>query len=368
MISTSYLLLNQVSPRPLHLMSSFLMCGPHPYPFLIVFITIVDHFTNYIWFYSLHRKSNAHSTFVAFKQLVENYFTTTIKTLYTNNGGEFLALRSFLATHGITHLTTPHHSPEHNGYSERRHQHIVEMGFTLLHHASIPLTFWSYAFATIVYLINRIPKVSLSLGSLFEKLFHKVPNPSKLLVFGCLCFPWLWPTLPKNSTPNLVHVSFSATPLLRVPSFVLTPLSKKYVSHHVKFVENVFLFSSLIHSPPPHIAGNRHKLCFPCFIVHLQQPSSTAELNRPPEYFLITPPDLPPMNIPLACTVELHRPLEYLPITLLDLSLTCIPDLTHTFPSIVSLCWSVGSDTSPSSPSHTPNPFPTKPSSHANLI
>ena len=78
------------------------------------YVIFVDHFTKYIWFYPLRRKSNVHSTFVSFKQLVENYFTTTSKTLYTDNGGEFLALRSFLATHGITHLTTPPHTSPHS--------------------------------------------------------------------------------------------------------------------------------------------------------------------------------------------------------------------------------------------------------------
>ena len=63
-------------------------------------------------------KSDVNSNFVAFKQLVEKYFTTAIKTLYIDNGGEFLALWSFIATHGITHLTTPPHTLEDNGYSE----------------------------------------------------------------------------------------------------------------------------------------------------------------------------------------------------------------------------------------------------------
>ena len=85
------------------------------------YVIFVDHYTKYIWLYPLRRKSDVHSTFVAFKQLVENYFTTTIKTLYIDNGGEFLVLRSFLATLGITHLTTPPHTPKHNGYSEHRH-------------------------------------------------------------------------------------------------------------------------------------------------------------------------------------------------------------------------------------------------------
>ena len=153
------------------------------------YVIFVDHYTKYIWLYPLRRKLDVYSTFVAFKHLVENYFTSTIKTLYIDNRGKFLALRSFFATHGITHLTTPPHTPEHNGHSEHQHRHIVETSFTLLHQASIPLTFWAYAFATVVHLINRMPKVGLSLGSLFEKLFNSALDPSKLHAFSCLCFP-----------------------------------------------------------------------------------------------------------------------------------------------------------------------------------
>ena len=105
------------------------------------YVIFVYHYTKYIWLYSLRRKSDVHSTFVTFKKLVENYFTTTIKTLYTDNGGEFLAFQSFLATHGITHLITPPHTPEHNEYSKPQHRHIVETSLTLLYQASIPLTF-----------------------------------------------------------------------------------------------------------------------------------------------------------------------------------------------------------------------------------
>jgi hypothetical protein len=48
-----------------------------------------------------------------------------------------------------------------NGYSERRHRHIVETGLALLTHASLPLSFWSQAFSTTVYLINRMPTKTL---------------------------------------------------------------------------------------------------------------------------------------------------------------------------------------------------------------
>ena len=90
------------------------------------YVIFVDHFKNYIWLYPLRCKLDVHSTFVAFKKLVEIISPPPLKTLYTDNRGEFLAFRPFLATHGITHLTTTPHTLEHNGYSERWHRHIVE--------------------------------------------------------------------------------------------------------------------------------------------------------------------------------------------------------------------------------------------------
>lgn len=56
--------------------------------------------------------------FIAVKALVANRFQSKIITLYSDNGGEFVALHSFLITQEIFHLTAPPHTPEHNGVSE----------------------------------------------------------------------------------------------------------------------------------------------------------------------------------------------------------------------------------------------------------
>lgn len=58
----------------------------------------------------------------AFKALVDNRFQTRLGTLFSNNGGEFIALRDFLSPNGTSHLTSPPHTPEHNGLSERKHR------------------------------------------------------------------------------------------------------------------------------------------------------------------------------------------------------------------------------------------------------
>ncbi|RVW92225.1 Retrovirus-related Pol polyprotein from transposon RE1 [Vitis vinifera] len=154
-----------------------------------------------------------------------------------------LALSSFLTINGVSHLTSPPHTPEHNGYSERRHRHIVETGLSLLTHASMPLSYWPFAFSTAVYLINRLPTPTLNHLSPYFKLFGTFPNYSKLRSFGCLCYPWLRPytshKLESRSSP-CVFVGYS--PTQSVYLCLDTSTARLYTSRHVRFVESIFPF------------------------------------------------------------------------------------------------------------------------------
>ncbi|CAA7037242.1 unnamed protein product [Microthlaspi erraticum] len=232
------------------------------------YLVLVDHYTRYTWLYPLKLKSQVRETFVSFKNLVENRLNTRIGTLYSDNGGEFVALRSFLTSSGISHFTSPPHTPEHNGVSERKHRHVVETGLTLLTHASMPKSYWSYAFTTAVYLINRQPTPVLNMESPFKKLFGVPPNYSKLRVYGCLCFPWLRPytanKIEDRSTPS-VFIGYSQT---QSAYLCLQPSTGRiYISRHVRFDETVFPFhksaspvpvntsrASSIPSPPPPVS------------------------------------------------------------------------------------------------------------------
>ena len=209
------------------------------------YIIFVDHFTKYIWLYPLKRKSDTHDVFIHFKALVEKFFNRPIITLYSDNGGEYQALSSFLTINGISHLTSPPHTPEHNGYSERRHRHIVETGLSLLSHASMPLSYWPYAFSTAVYLINRLPTPTLNNDSPFSKLFATTPNYTKLRSFGCLCYPWLRPytshKLESRSTP-CVFIGYSSTQHAYL--CLDTSTNRIYTSRHVRFLESIFPFAS----------------------------------------------------------------------------------------------------------------------------
>lgn len=157
--------------------------------------------------------------------------------LYSDNGGEFFALKQFLSNHGISYLTSPPHTPEHNGMAERKHRHIVETGLSLLTHASIPNTYWSYSFAAAVYLINHLVTPNLANHSSYQLLFNIEPNYTKLRSFGCLCYPWIRPYGNKKFSPKstpCVFMGYSFTQSAYLCLEVST--SHVYVSRHVDFV------------------------------------------------------------------------------------------------------------------------------------
>jgi IS30 family transposase len=84
----------------------------------------------------MSNKSYVSRIFPQFKHLVEKKFHTKIKSIYLDNGGEFVAFKQYFSIHGISHYTTAPHTPQQNDVSECRHRHLVETGLTLLHDAS----------------------------------------------------------------------------------------------------------------------------------------------------------------------------------------------------------------------------------------
>ncbi|KAL0837105.1 hypothetical protein Bca101_088995 [Brassica carinata] len=232
--------------HPLHVVFSDVWTSPmlslDGFKYYVIF---VDHFTRYTWLYPLKRKSDVFEVFRRFKVLVENQFRQKLRTLYTDSGGEYIGLASFLSSIGNFHMTSPPHTPEHNGVAECKHRHIVETGLALLSHASMPRTYWPFAFAAAVYLINRMPSQPLHFQNPYQSLHGQPPNFQKLRIFGCLCFPWLKPytshKLDARSKP-CVFLGYSIT---QSAYFCLDrETSRVYTSRHVVFHESVFPFAT----------------------------------------------------------------------------------------------------------------------------
>jgi histone deacetylase 1/2 len=111
-------------------------------------------------------------------------------------GGEYQSLNLFFKRLGISHHVSCLYAHQQNRSAERKHRHIVEVGLTLLAHASMPLKFWDEAFITAVFLINRLPSKVINGDTPFERLMGDTPDYSFLRSFGCA----VWPNLrPYNS-------------------------------------------------------------------------------------------------------------------------------------------------------------------------
>ena len=79
--------------------------------------------------------------FQNFKSMVELQLNTKVKSIQSNWGGEYRPFSSHLASFSISHRLICLDTHHQNGVVERKHKHIVDLGLTLVHHASLPLQF-----------------------------------------------------------------------------------------------------------------------------------------------------------------------------------------------------------------------------------
>jgi len=232
----------RVSTQPLQLIHSDVWTSPvqsvSGYKFYVIFI---DDYSRYTWFYPLVHKSEVFNSFIKFKQLAENQFSSNIKQLQSDGGGEYTSLQfqAFLNKHGIIHRKSCPYTSQQNGLAERKLRHILETGLTLLAHSHLSNRFWVDAFLTAVHIINRLPTPTLDNVSPFTKLHGKDPNYQSMRVFGCKCYPLLRPynkhKLEYRSKPCIFlgyhYAGYKCLDALT---------NKVYLSRHVIFDENSF--------------------------------------------------------------------------------------------------------------------------------
>lgn len=216
------------------------------------YVIFVDFYTEYICLYPMKHKLDIKILFPQFKRLVEKYFKTPLISIFTDNGGEYTGLIPYLQAEGISHFTTPPHTPEQNGITERRHRHIIETRLALLHHAHLPLSFWSHAFQTAVYLIKRLPTPILNSKSPYDILYGKSPTYNKIKSFGCLCYPWLRPYAKSKLHPRSTQCIFLGYSSYKPAYKCFEPSSHRlFHSRHVEFVEHIYPGTSKVITQSP---------------------------------------------------------------------------------------------------------------------
>lgn len=171
-------------------------------------LLFLDDFSHKSFLYFLESKDQVANKFNIFKNFVENQTNKKIKTLRSDNGGEYCnnAFKNIVESSGILHQTTCAYTSQQNGKAERYFRSLMDKARCLLTDANLPNKFWAEAVNTASYLLNRSP--SKSIKSTPEEVWSgKKPNLSHVKVFGCKAYTHI-PTqkrkkLDPRATPSI---------------------------------------------------------------------------------------------------------------------------------------------------------------------
>jgi transposase InsO family protein len=107
------------------------VCGPMPVKSLggsLYYVMFIDDFSRKTWLYLLKTKDEVFSKFQEFKAEVENLIDKKIKTIRSENGGEYTSkeLVTFCKEAGIRRELIVPHNHQQNGVAERKNKTIEE--------------------------------------------------------------------------------------------------------------------------------------------------------------------------------------------------------------------------------------------------
>lgn len=168
------------------------LCGPMQTSSLggaAYFLLVIDEATRYSVLQPLRSKDQAAEHLMHIIMRLQSLTGRSVCNLRTDRGGEFVTadLKSKLGNLGITHETTPAHSPESNGMAERTNRTILDKVRSILCGASLPKMFWAEAAVHANMLRNISPCKGVS-RTPWELIHGSCPDVSMLRNFGALCY------------------------------------------------------------------------------------------------------------------------------------------------------------------------------------
>jgi len=150
------------------------------------FVIFKDDSSGYRVIEFIKSKAEVFDHFKAFVARLKNEVGCSVKTIRSDNGGEYtsLAFQQWLKEEGIRHETSVPKTPQQNGAAEREIRTIVEHARSMLLSANLPTELWAEASACAVYLLNRIESRVRPGSTPYEMWHGKKPSLAYLQVFG----------------------------------------------------------------------------------------------------------------------------------------------------------------------------------------
>ncbi|MBW0487968.1 hypothetical protein O181_027683 [Austropuccinia psidii MF-1] len=150
-------------------------------------LIIQDHFSSLVAFIPIKAKSDAAKHVMQWILQFERLTSKKVKRLRSDNGGELNSKETeeFLWKEGIINEKTVPDKHHQNGKVERTNRTLSESTRSMLLHAKLPTSFWTYAFRKAAWVFNRVLHAE-QVKTPYELVIDKKPDLSLLRVFGCV--------------------------------------------------------------------------------------------------------------------------------------------------------------------------------------
>jgi len=110
-------------------------------------VTFIDDYSKYCTIYLIKSKNEVFCKFVEFLNYAERHTGRKLKTLRSDNGGEYCNKQfdEFLKNKGITHQKTVPYNPEQNGVAERKNGVLMECVRSIMYDMKVEIDLWGEA-------------------------------------------------------------------------------------------------------------------------------------------------------------------------------------------------------------------------------
>ncbi|KAG6615828.1 retrovirus-related pol polyprotein from transposon tnt 1-94 [Phytophthora cinnamomi] len=171
------------------------------------FVTFIDDKSHFCVVYLMRNKSEVAAKFAEFVALAETQTGKRVKTLRSDNGGEYTSreMAKFCSDRGIVQKFTPPYTPQLNGVAGMNRT-LVECARCMLEHAGLSKSYWGEAVVTATFLWNRCPTRAISHKSPHQVWTGKKPLLANLKVFGCHAYVLVPKAKRSSLTPGRMDV------------------------------------------------------------------------------------------------------------------------------------------------------------------
>ena len=143
----------------------------------VYYVSFIDDFSCKTWIYFLKGKNEEFNKFKEYKSLSRNQIERNIKTLRSDNGGEFTSkyFKELCWEYRINmELSTPY-NPQQNNVAKWKNMTITEAVKAMLHDQDILMHLWEEPTRKFVYVQNCTPHLVLDKKTLEEDFSKEKP-------------------------------------------------------------------------------------------------------------------------------------------------------------------------------------------------